>query len=797
MLFDCRKFTHPNRLRSTNGQNMEKTFLVFIGALISTLAFTQPAPCGPNPAMTSTCASACVICDIDGFTGRNELTVQGQTFQGFCTTMFHNMSYIAFIAGSTDLSVKVSVSNCAIGWGLEIGFFESTDCQTFTPITDCNTDIAPNTSFVFTNYAPLVVGQHYYLIMDGSGGDRCDWTFEVLQGSTAVGELTTSGIISGEMETCANFPTTYTTSGDVGAAIFYWTINGAPHPSTNQSVDIVFPDDGTYELCVTAANVCDQAAPECTTITVRTPETLNIDQTLCDGDSIVVAGETLKDAGDYEFHITTFNGCDSAIFVALDVLPQAAEFIDINLCNGEAFYIGSTPYTQTGVFLDTILTTMECDSIVTLDLFIIECEIIGSTDFVPPICQGEANGILIFSVENGTPPFTYDWSNITEPSIGGTGSTNLFINNEITGVPVGVYEINIMDTFGNDVVIFQEVTEPPPLVIGVEAVDINGFNLSCFGGADGTATAFPAGGVPPYFYLWENGSTQPTVQNLMGGNFSVNVTDGVGCMQSATINLTEPTPIDMGVLFTNPNCDGFETGVISLESVSGGTAPYSYALGNNPFSQETVYPNLSPGNYDFSIMDANGCLVDTTGNLDAPDIPIIELGDDLIVQLGCDILIPTVTNGSNIIEVVWTENGTLDCDTCLRPHARPINNTTYQLVVTSVDGCTTSDQINIVVDKVRDVYFPNAFSPNDDGINDLFFIGAGKAVSKIISLEIYSRWGEQIFNENNISINDPSVGWNGKFKGEKMDSGVFLWVAEIEFIDGEIIEYTGDLVLME
>ena len=216
---------------------------------------------------------------------------------------------------------------------------------------------------------PLVVGQHYYLIMDGSGGDRCDWTFEVLQGSTAVDELTTSGVISGEMETCADFPTTYTTSGDVGAAQFYWTINGTPHPSINQTIDITFPVDGTYELCVSAANACDQAPPECTTITVHTPETLNIDEVLCDGESIVVAGETLTTAGDYEFHITTFNGCDSAIFVTLDVLPQATEFIDINLCNGEEFYIGQTPYTQTGVFLDTILTAMECDSIVTLDLF--------------------------------------------------------------------------------------------------------------------------------------------------------------------------------------------------------------------------------------------------------------------------------------------------------------------------------------------------------------------------------------------------------------------------------------------
>ena len=114
-----------------------------------------------------------------------------------------------------------------------------------------------------------------------------------------------------------------------------------------------------------------------------------------------------------------------------------------------------------------------------------------------------------------------------------------------------------------------------------------------------------------------------------------------------------------------------------------------------------------------------------------------------------------------------------------------------------MDGCSATDQVSIVVDKVRDVYFPNAFSPNDDGINDLFFIGAGKSVSQITSLQIFSRWGELVFDGKNMSPNDPLPGWDGKFNGQKMDTGVFLWEAEIEFIDGELISFNGDLVLIE
>ena len=113
---------------------MKSTLLSALFCLFSLALYAQPQPCGPEGAMTSTCLSACVICDIDGFTGTNDLTVQGQGFSNFCTTQFHNMSYIAFIAGSVDLTIDVTVDNCDSFWGVEIGFFESSDCDMFVDL---------------------------------------------------------------------------------------------------------------------------------------------------------------------------------------------------------------------------------------------------------------------------------------------------------------------------------------------------------------------------------------------------------------------------------------------------------------------------------------------------------------------------------------------------------------------------------------------------------------------------------------------------------------------------------------
>ncbi|HRD81391.1 MAG TPA: hypothetical protein PLL53_11585, partial [Saprospiraceae bacterium] len=153
-------------------RNISLLFLLLLPALL----IAQPMPCGPNAAMTSTCAPACVVCDINGFTGRNNSTVQGQAPPGFCTTVVHHMQWIAFIAGSTNLTLRVDVFGCQQGQGLEIGIYQTSNCNTFSPVSNCNTNAANNNAAFFTNTVPLVIGQYYYFVMDGSANDICNYT---------------------------------------------------------------------------------------------------------------------------------------------------------------------------------------------------------------------------------------------------------------------------------------------------------------------------------------------------------------------------------------------------------------------------------------------------------------------------------------------------------------------------------------------------------------------------------------------------------------------------------------------
>ncbi len=779
-----------------NLSSMKRFILTIMCVHIFSSIWAQPEPCGVD-AMTSTCLDACVVCDIDGFTGTNNLTIQGQTFPNFCTTIFHNMSYISFIAGTENLTLSVTVTNCTINRGLEIGIFESFDCETFTAVTDCNTDVAPNATATFSNLVPLVIGQHYYLIMDGSMGDICDWTFNVIEGSTVVGDLTTSGVIEGQEELCPELSATYSTTGEVGATLFYWTVNGVPQNSVTPEIDITFPADGTYQLCVTAANVCDEAPSSCTTINVVSPAPLFLNETLCANDCIEVAGETVCEPGLYEFLIPLPNGCDSLIYLDLIVLPEIVSFVDINLCIGETFSIGTSSFSSTGIFVETIQNQDGCDSTVTLDLMMIECEINGTIDFSTPICHGDENGTLLFTLQNGTPPFNYNWSNITSPTIGGTGSTYLFTDILIENIPAGIYEINIVDSFGDDIVFIQEVIDPSVLTLSIYAIYFNGTNLTCYQANDGTATVTGNGGVPEYSFLWSNNETETTITNLSAGNYEVIVTDANGCTEIGNVILTEPNPLEFIADYINPNCDGLETGIIQLDSIWGGTPPYSFALDNNLYTPSDIFQNLSSGTYDYSVLDANGCFADTSASLYEPDIPILFLGDDLEIDLGCNVLITATTNNTTLVDISWTNvDNSLECDSCLETYAASVNNTEYILTVTSIDDCSTSDSIIVNVNKIRDVFIPNAFSPNGDGYNDFFFVNANKSVAVIKDLKVFNRWGALMYEGTDLPANQAQSGWDGFFKGELVNSGVYVWMASIEYLDGEVLLMSGDVTIV-
>ncbi len=769
--------------------------------------FGQPLPCGPNPEMTSFCSTACVVCDIDGFTGINDLTAQGQVFSEFsdlgCTITFDNIQFISFIAGSTDLTIEVEVGQCNGGLSsLEVGFFESLDCETFTAITPCDTDIPSFTNQTFSNYEPLVIGRHYYLVIDGSSGANCNWTFNVLEGTTEVLPLESSGPIDHINEICPQQAISFFAQEQVGADLFIWTINDLSQPSFTSTLTHTFDEVGEYEVCVSAANVCNAAPPTCSMILVREVEDSMHSFVLCDGECATLNNLDYCETGVYTDVFEFANGCDSTLFIEVEVLPQALTNLDIWICNDEEFFIGDEGYNMTGTYSGIVPTELECDSLVNLELLVIECEIIGTPEQIPVICNGTATGTLIFSVDQGEPPLDYTWTNVENTSITGQGSTPLLIDNQIPNVPVGIYQIYISDQFGNDVVVLQEVTEPPVLELELVASDFGGYNVSCDTnngepGDDGSLDAFAQGGVPPYSFMWSNGQTNQLAENLTHEEYSVTVTDAVGCSITGSFELTAPPPIQPEIDFVDPNCDGFETGFIEIVGVSGGTPGYEYSLDDISYSSDLIYGDLPGGAYTVFVQDSNECIVSVSGMMEPPQIPEIYVDSTYTVLLGDSVQLFPGFNDANLVDLIWDDPTTLSCDNCPSPYAQPVNNISYEIEVTSVDDCTDREIVDVRVEKRYRVYVPNVFTPDNDGFNDLFTVYGGPEVDQVDELLIYDRWGNRIYRGAGFKANDESAGWDGLFKGEQVVTGVYSWIANVAFIDGTSKAYAGSITLVQ
>lgn len=757
--------------------------------------FAQPEPCGPNPSMTPFCADACIICDINGFTGVNDEGVTGQAPPGFCTGTVHHMQWIGFIAGSTNLTLSVTVFDCQTNAGLEVGIYKSLDCQTFQAVSNCDGDIPPNTTQNFTNTVPLTVGQYYYFVMDGNQNDVCHYTIKVVSGTTEVMPLENSGSIVGPETVCINSPEDYTVSLPPGAAHFYWTLNGLPYASeTDTTVSLNFLTAGLNQLCVTASNTCDTAFPACRNIYVNSIPATTIEATICANECYTYNDTTICDAGIYEFHYSGSEGCDSLVRIEVTVLQTITTNLNIFLCDGDSIWVGGNPYFVAGQYQELLTSPNGCDSIVNLNLIIIQCEIQGQLQANPVVCKGETTGALKFSVANGTPPFTYAWERVGGGGPSGTGNiAALNTIQTIPNLPSGSYSVFIKDNFGNDVVFFQDITEPSAISLQETLSSFQGYQIRCQGETNGAISLNISGGIPGYQYAWSNAATTQNLQNLAAGAYTCTVTDAQGCSLVRSFFLTEPTELVLDASFQNPGCAGPNTGIVAATITTGGVLPYTYDISGSGFTNQSTFNGLSGGDYELTVRDGNGCETSETGTLVTPVIPTIELGQDLTVNLAESTqLVPT--QNTPLDSFVWSLKPGLSCYNCPEPVATPYETTTYTLTAEAPGGCTDTDSITVFVQKVRDVYVPNIFSPNDDGENDFFTVYGGPEVQEV-RLEIYSRWGEMVYRHIG-GANDESTGWDGTFRGDRVSPGVFVWRAEILFVDGVTLNYDGDVTVL-
>ncbi|MGB3590021.1 MAG: gliding motility-associated C-terminal domain-containing protein, partial [Tunicatimonas sp.] len=234
-----------------------------------------------------------------------------------------------------------------------------------------------------------------------------------------------------------------------------------------------------------------------------------------------------------------------------------------------------------------------------------------------------------------------------------------------------------------------------------------------------------------------------------------------------------------------------------------------YWTGPDDYYSEENQPETILASYDSAYYylhrQVAGCEVVDSILVQTLPVPAVVLAADTTIRVGTSVELAPSTEASSSLIYRWTPVEGLSCADCINPVATPLESVTYQLTVENQLGCTRTASVSLEVienepvpevpevpEKVR---IPNAFSPNDDGLNDVFFpvVQPGVECQK---LEIYNRWGELIFQQLDFPPNQEEYGWKGFYQGRRLDPGTYTYRLLAKDQQGEQLTYSGRIRLI-
>jgi len=237
----------------------------------------------------------------------------------------------------------------------------------------------------------------------------------------------------------------------------------------------------------------------------------------------------------------------------------------------------------------------------------------------------------------------------------------------------------------------------------------------------------------------------------------------------------------------------------SVQMQAGGALRYQWIPSRGLNRTDIPNPVASPdGNITYQVIGYNNstCFTDTAlAKVYVRSAPVVNAGPDIVTATGSIIPLP-VKGSDDITGIEWTPVKGLNCYNCLAPTATPTDDITYHVKVTNQFGCVGTDDITLkLVCDEGNIFIPNTFSPNGDGQNDVFYV-RGQGMQTIRLFRIFNRWGQLVFERTGVNTNDPTKGWDGIYKGVKLNPDVFVYYVEVICDKGAVNLLKGNITLL-
>ena len=404
----------------------------------------------------------------------------------------------------------------------------------------------------------------------------------------------------------------------------------------------------------------------------------------------------------------------------------------------------------------------------------------------PATCLTADGNIGITNVTGGSGVYTF--ALLSGPFLGPSVPPN---NHAFPNLSAGVYTFTISDgTCDTTVSITVEITGS---VTSASAVTTP---TSCIGNT-GTITVShqPAAvNVVNYILTPPNPPNPPNnatgvFSALPAGTYSVTMEDANGCPFTVNgIVITAPTPItDADIVVTPIVCKG-ALGVIEVNGVTGGTAPFQYQFDNNPISGTTTFNDVLQGPHSIKVIDANGCTytegVIMTGS--TTELKDCSAGKDTTIFFGENAPLSAVKGvGSKFF---WSPGDLMNDSLLLNPIAFPKTTTTYTFTSKTAEGCTCIDRVTVRV--IPLIKIPNTFTPNQDGTNDIWIIENTDLYDEV-ELNVYNRWGDKVYYKKGYKAG------TDEWTGDSLPEATYYYVLRFKYPDkDERFEYTGGITII-
>ena len=286
----------------------------------------------------------------------------------------------------------------------------------------------------------------------------------------------------------------------------------------------------------------------------------------------------------------------------------------------------------------------------------------------------------------------------------------------------------------------------------------------------------------------------PLINPVDNSTYVVTGVSDHGCVKSDTVNVRVRQQFNMQVQAGDTICAGEQ---VKLGAY--GADQYEWTVTASMDNTRSASPKVSPNNtttYTVIGRDNDHCFADT-GNvlITVFPIPAVFAGQDTTVNTGSTVqLAPTYSK--DVITYNWTPATGLSCTNCASPKADIKGTATYRVTATNQGGCAAADDVTITSVCNGDNFFiPNTFSPNGDGMNDVFYV-RGKGINLVHSLRVFNRWGQTVFEKRDFMANDQNAGWDGKINGKIADMDVYVYIVEMYCDNANIVPYKGNVALI-